>query len=173
MKKLILFLISGSFLSACSVASISGYGGSSQFHCQYDGKKNDPRCASISQNYYTSIAGTNHSNNDTPLSNFIAHNPIESGTPIRSQAEIARVWIAPYLDKDGDLVDQSYTYITLSEGNWLLAHNEQRIMDEFRPIRLLGSENQANGQNTNNSNEVKTVMPLKDTLHNNPNRLSD
>lgn len=61
-----------------------------------------------------------------------------SGTPVRSQSEIARIWVAPYLDTDGDLNDQSFTYVVLNQGDWLIAHNGQQIINEYRPIRLLG-----------------------------------
>lgn len=148
-------------LSACSM---SGYGGSSQFRCRSEwGESNDPLCSSITQNYDASVAGilgvnerlrSNNLYSQQEAKTLMQIETLYSGTPLRSQTETARIWIAPYLDNDGDLVDQNYTYITLNQGRWLLGHNQQHIMDEYRPVRLLGggkpSENLPSQNNQNN-----------------------
>ena len=58
------------------------------------------------------------------------------------------------MDSEGDLVDQNYTYMTLNEGRWLIEHNYQNIVEEYRPVRLLGggSEQQPSVQNLGQSN---------------------
>jgi conjugal transfer pilus assembly protein TraV len=61
--------------------------------------------------------------------------PIYSGTPIRSAPLVLRVWFAPWEDTDGDLHDQSYVYLTVDSGRWLIEHNRRRIQDSYRPVR--------------------------------------
>lgn len=61
--------------------------------------------------------------------------PIYSGTPIRSAPLILRVWFAPWEDTDGDLHDQSYVYLPVDSGRWLIEHNRRRIQDAYRPVR--------------------------------------
>jgi conjugal transfer pilus assembly protein TraV len=61
--------------------------------------------------------------------------PIYSGTPIRSAPLILRVWFAPWEDSDGDLHDQSYVYLPVDTGKWLIEHNRRRIQDNYRPVR--------------------------------------
>lgn len=146
-------------LSACSM---SGYGGSSQFRCHSEfGESNDPLCASITQNYDASVAGVLGADGRLRSSNLYSQQEAKtlmqtetlySGTPLRTQTETARIWIAPYLDSDGDLVDQSYTYITLNQGRWLLGHNQQQIMDAYRPVRLLGGGNKQPENNPTTQN---------------------
>lgn len=86
---------------------------------------------------------------------------LQSGTPIRSQTEIARIWIAPYLDSDGDLIDQSFTYVTLNEGRWLIEHNQQQIIDDYRPVRLLGGgANNPPEQNSRNTTPPDQVPDI-------------
>lgn len=139
-------------LGACS---FTGYGGTSQFRCSHQhGISNDPLCASISSNYDASVAGTlgqapTEAMNAAAVQTLMRTSALSSGTPIRSPAEIARIWIAPYLDTDGDLIDQSFTYVTINTGQWLIAHNQQAIVDEYRPIRLLGTN--TNLQPTDNN----------------------
>ncbi len=61
--------------------------------------------------------------------------PIYSGTPIRSAPRLLRVWFAPWEDTDGDLHDQSYVYLPVDSGRWLIEHNRRRIQDNYRPVR--------------------------------------
>lgn len=141
-------------LGGCSTLSMSGYGGTEQFRCGNDfGQGGEPYCNSISENYDASIAGLLNNTDmakraEQPYSEqgvrTLMNTPgYASGTPVRSQNEIARIWIAPYLDSDGDLVDQNFTYVVLNQGKWLIEHNQQNIMDEYRPVRLLGGRPEA------------------------------
>lgn len=61
--------------------------------------------------------------------------PLSSGTPIRSPIRVLRAWFAPWEDADGDLYDQTYAYIPVDAGRWLIEHNQQRIRDTYRPVR--------------------------------------
>ena len=70
------------------------------------------------------------------VSSGVLTRPIESGTPIRSAPRLLRVWFAPWEDSDGDLHDQSYVYLPVDTGRWLIEHNRRRIQDAYRPVRL-------------------------------------
>lgn len=167
-KQLIIFFLTAS-VSACS---FTGYGGQSEFRCSNAfGQSNDPLCESISTNYDASVAGvlTDRGavrSSTQPYSSAAAralmNTPaLQSGTPIRSQTEIARIWIAPYLDSDGDLIDQSFTYVTLNEGRWLIEHNQQQIIDDYRPVRLLGGgANNPPEQNSRNTTPPDQVPDI-------------
>ena len=69
------------------------------------------------------------------VSNSAMTKPISSGTPIRSAPRMLRVWFAPWEDSDGDLHDQSYVYLQVDAGQWLIEHNRRRIQDAYRPVR--------------------------------------
>ena len=60
---------------------------------------------------------------------------LSTGTPIRIQPKEARVWIAPWEDRDGFLHDQSYSYIIVGEGRWSLEANKQKLLDDYRPSK--------------------------------------
>lgn len=61
--------------------------------------------------------------------------PIQSGTPLRSAPQILRVWFAPWEDSDGNLHDQSYVYLPVDSGRWVIEHNHRRIQEAYRPVR--------------------------------------
>lgn len=160
-------------LSGCSTLTMSGIGGSEKFRCSNAWNSDDPYCESISSNYKASVAGVlkdgmkrqvGQPYTDQSARTLMLTQAYSSGTPVRSQSEIARIWVAPYLDTDGDLNDQSFTYVVVNQGDWLIAHNQQQIIDEYRPIRLLG-----NGAKTSDS----TVDPSSTNSNNTNDRIPD
>jgi conjugal transfer pilus assembly protein TraV len=40
--------------------------------------------------------------------------------PIRSAPKILRVWVAPWIDAEGDLHQESYIYIVVDQGKWAI-----------------------------------------------------
>lgn len=66
-----------------------------------------------------------------------------SGTPILTPPHVMRVWIAPWEDAEGDLHDQAYIYVVANSGHWAIAHNEQQIMNRYRPTFIKKAEQQA------------------------------
>ena len=71
----------------------------------------------------------------TDTASSVLTKPIYSGTPIRSAPLVLRIWFAPWEDTDGDLHDQSYVYLPVNNGRWLIEHNRRRIQDAYRPVR--------------------------------------
>ena len=148
MRRFLLCMVAATtvLLSGCS---FSGYGGTTQFKCA---APEGVSCNSISGNYANAVAGTLGQDNKIDRgasqgyfdgagrpSKYAQRNRAtpSSGTPIRTQTEVLRIWIAPYQDTDGDLIDQSYTYVTLNEGRWLIEHNQAQIIQEFQPASLI------------------------------------
>ena len=56
-----------------------------------------------------------------------------SGDPIRAQAKVLRIWVAPWEDSEGDLHDQAYLYVMADPGRWVIEHYQKRIVDHYRP----------------------------------------
>lgn len=172
MKKSLLLILMAITLTGTG-CSITGYKSSSKFRCApaLEGEES-AYCASISTNYndsitngYTGAQSASRSSN-TPMEaqqirTLMQTDALDSGTPIRSQSEIARIWIAPYLDSEGDLVDQAYTYVTLNQGRWLIEHNQANIVEQYRPVRLLGgsSNNAASEDKAPSSGLVPDKVP--------------
>jgi len=44
----------------------------------------------------------------------------EPPVPIRSAPKILRVWIAPWIDQEGDLHQEGYVYLVVDHGTWAL-----------------------------------------------------
>lgn len=147
------FVLLAVSLTGCS--SLSGLDGSSKFSCkapdgvscsslsgvyanasqnnlpglQVEKPKQDDKSKgegnAESEEVRPAVAGTLDSN--------IVGKPLNSGDPLYAPSKILRVWIAPWEDADGDLHDQSYVYIMADYGRWIIEHNRQRIIDQYRP----------------------------------------
>ena len=66
----------------------------------------------------------------------IAMNTPQSGDPIRSQPLTLRIWLAPWIDADGDLHDQRYIYTTVHNGEWLIEANQAAIKDRYKAVSI-------------------------------------
>lgn len=126
-------------LTACG--SFSGLDATSRFACQ---APNGVLCESMSGIYSTAMQHNlpgqqvklgNQANSISPNKNTgVMTTPVDSGMPIRTAATILRLWIAPWEDNDGDLHDQSYVYVPIDSGRWVIEHNRQQIQETYRPI---------------------------------------
>lgn len=43
---------------------------------------------------------------------------VTPGAPLRREASVLRIWVAPWVDKYGDWNDQSYLYVLRDRGGW-------------------------------------------------------
>lgn len=61
-----------------------------------------------------------------------------AGMPIRSQARQLRIWVAPWRDDDDTLHDQSFMYVMVDPGRWLVERSReatvQRTMTRLKPL---------------------------------------
>lgn len=66
------------------------------------------------------------------------------GMPIRSQQRTLRIWAAPWVDEEGDLHDQSYMYVVVESGDWLIEHTRENTVRSSLPrLRAVGKANVA------------------------------
>lgn len=133
-------------LSGCA-SSMNGMGASDKLACK---APDGVTCASLSGVYANTIANNlpglqkrKHTDDDkstsTPSKTKNSYaGGINQATPgtgdaIFTPQHIVRLWIAPWEDAEGDLHDQQYIYIVAEQGRWLIEHNEQPIVNRYRP----------------------------------------
>jgi conjugal transfer pilus assembly protein TraV len=152
MRRAVLLLLP--VLSAC--ANMAGLDGKSEFACKApDGVV----CTSVSGVYANTLAGTlpaRHAGTASPdavprsASDTDPKPPVAeprpygasppagtapaAGTPLLSPPRVLRLWLAPWVDEDGDLHDQAYLYVMWHRGEWQLGHTEAGVRSQFAPI---------------------------------------
>ncbi|WP_431257675.1 TraV family lipoprotein [Roseateles chitinivorans] len=58
---------------------------------------------------------------------------------LRTQARVLRLWTKAWEDADGDLWDQGYVYVQITNGGWRIDHVHQKIRARNAPIRPLSA----------------------------------
>jgi conjugal transfer pilus assembly protein TraV len=140
---------------ATLLAACSGLGGGSSLTCKLpDGA----RCDSVSNTYSESVRGElpgqrRRSGIDgggapaAPSTSGAAQRGSDGvmmytdprmtqvGMPLRSQPRIVRVWIKPWEDSDGDLHDQTFVYLPVDEGRWMVDHKQREVRNSHAPVR--------------------------------------
>lgn len=148
MKRVFFTVVGALALAGCS--SMSGYDAKSEFSCKApDGilcesmtgiytnaqQRNLPGQRVTHRSERASEASDSELSHAKESNDGVLTRPIYSGTPIRSAPRVLRIWFAPWEDSDGDLHDQSYVYLPVDAGRWLIEHNRRRIQDTYRPVR--------------------------------------
>jgi conjugal transfer pilus assembly protein TraV len=80
--------------------------------------------------------------------------------PLRSPARVLRLWVKPWEDADGDLMDQIYVYVPVDNGRWLVDHTHRQIRDAYAPIKVPRTAQAPYTDNERESAKVETRLPV-------------
>lgn len=61
---------------------------------------------------------------------------IDDPTPIRTPAQVMRIWIAPWEDSDGDLMVSNYVYTELEPRRWLIGKSAPTVSPSLIPLQI-------------------------------------
>lgn len=133
-------------LAGCA-SNLVGYSAETAHTCTRD---EGVGCTPVSDVYKMAMAGklpgqtgsTKDSNGQAAavlqnLASAAQRPAMSSGLPVRTAPRVLRIWYAPWRDGLDVLHDQRHSYLTLDTGRWLIEHNQERLMREFGPTRLL------------------------------------
>lgn len=135
-------------LTGCT--SLSGYDGKTKFACAasegvtcmsmtgvYEnidaGNLGQSKPRNLSKTNAKSAADRQVTDQTSTAPIGIAHQSLPSMTPIRTPVRQLRIWYAPWEDSDGDLNDQSYTYLVVDTGHWVMDRVEAAIVEHYQP----------------------------------------
>lgn len=94
--------------------------------------------------------------------------PLYSGIPLYRDTSKLRVWIAPWEGADKTLYDQSYMYLVLNDGDWLIQHNNSIIQSAYAPVsppvRSASSTKRADTNQSSTSGSLDAVQSTANTV---------
>lgn len=106
---------------------------------------------------------------DEVIDNYVTPALPDSPVPIRTPAQVMRIWVAPYVDTSGDLIAPGFVYTEVEPRRWIYPGDEgSRNAKDFNPLnapKLLQQGNAyASPKSYSNPDQAKSDRPLKNSL---------
>lgn len=74
---------------------------------------------------------------DPVIDNYVAPRLPDRPIPIRTPAEVMRIWIAPWEDSQGDLIVTGYVYTEIAPRRWVIADPAPNHAPVLRPLQTM------------------------------------
>lgn len=76
---------------------------------------------------------------DEVIDNFVTPRLPDQPVPVRTPAVVMRIWIAPWIDRNDDLIAPGYVYTEIEPRRWIYGEDRFRSSTAFAPLRTVGS----------------------------------
>ena len=92
----------------------------------------------VGANTQTDSAVTSSSTNSVPPTPILQQPvpKIDDPTPIRTPAQVMRIWIAPWEDAEGDLMVSNYVYTEIEPRRWMIGKSAPTISPSLVPLQV-------------------------------------
>ena len=133
-------------LSLASLTVLLSTGCATQYGCK--GMPDDPVCLSTTEAYQLTDKALPEapkaettSQPGVPVSkpSPVQRQPvpkIDDPTPIRTPAQVMRIWIAPWEDSEGDLMVSNYVYTELEPRRWMIGKSAPTMSPSLIPLQI-------------------------------------
>ncbi|RCS68655.1 type IV conjugative transfer system protein TraV [Vibrio casei] len=71
---------------------------------------------------------------DVVIDTYVAPRLPNKPIPIRTPAQVMRIWVAPWEDTNGDLIVTGYIYTEIEPRRWVVGESESETEASFRPL---------------------------------------
>ncbi|MFC6674123.1 type IV conjugative transfer system lipoprotein TraV [Marinobacterium aestuariivivens] len=75
------------------------------------------------------------SSGDEVINNYVAPRLPNKPVPIRTPAQVMRIWIAPWEDTNGDLIVTGYIYTEIEPRRWVIGDSTPESEPVIRPLQ--------------------------------------
>lgn len=79
---------------------------------------------------------------DPVVENYVAPRLPDRPIPIRTPAEVMRIWVAPWEDTNGDLVTNGYIYTEIEPRRWVIGQQGAAEPTVLKPLQTISSNKQ-------------------------------
>jgi len=77
---------------------------------------------------------------DTAMDGYVAPNLPDRPIPIRTPAQVMRIWVAPWEDTNGDLIVTGYVYTEIEARRWVIGDSTPQTEPILHPLQTLKPE---------------------------------
>lgn len=97
---------------------------------------------------------------DEVIDNYVTPALPERPVPIRTPSQVMRIWVAPYIDSNGDYNAPGYVYTEIEPRRWVLAKEYEEASRVFLPLEKKDMKTESSGSATDREG-VNTLEELK------------
>ena len=91
--------------------------------------------------------GVGASMGDEVIDNFVTPRLPDRPVPIRTPAVVMRIWIAPWIDENDDLIAPGYVYTEIEPRRWIYSMKADTFDNsKFEPLRMTQKPSQNSGR---------------------------
>lgn len=83
---------------------------------------------------------------DSVVDNYVTPNLPDKPVPIRTPAQVMRIWVAPWEDTNGDLITTGYVYTEIEPRRWVIGEPEMLKSPSLKPLQTIKPVNNTKGQ---------------------------
>lgn len=76
---------------------------------------------------------------DEVIDNYVTPRLPDQPVPVRTPAVVMRIWIAPWIDRNDDLIAPGYVYTEVEPRRWIYGEDRFRSSMAFAPLRNVDS----------------------------------
>ncbi|MBS9424202.1 type IV conjugative transfer system lipoprotein TraV [Photorhabdus caribbeanensis] len=89
----------------------------------------------------SSNVSVNSSNSENAvINNYVAPRLPDRPIPIRTPAQVMRIWVAPWEDTNGDLIVTGYVYTEIEPRRWVIGDGTPQSEPVLRPLQTVKHE---------------------------------
>lgn len=79
---------------------------------------------------------------DPVIDNYVAPRLPDRPIPIRTPAQVMRIWVAPWEDTNGDLIVTGYIYTEIEPRRWVIGSSSPQSEPILNPLQTIKHESQ-------------------------------
>ncbi len=144
-----MILLPSTLLTGVGLTAVLLSGCATPYGCK--GMPDDPKCLSTTDAYQLTnkaLPDPINIHNTTPVNQSIKQASglpppkvlptpkIDDPTPIRTPAQVMRIWIAPWEDSDGDLMVSNYVYTEVEPRRWMIGKSAPTLSPSLVPLQV-------------------------------------
>lgn len=108
-----------------------------------------------------SLSGGKSGSGDEVVDNFVTPRLPDKPVPIRTPAVVMRIWIAPWIDDNDDLIAPGYVYTEIEPRKWIYSTTANAVDNsKFEPLRM--TKRSGGGVDRNREPGENTLEKLKE-----------
>ncbi|MBD0037777.1 type IV conjugative transfer system lipoprotein TraV [Klebsiella pneumoniae] len=88
----------------------------------------------------SNVSANSSSSGDPVIDNYVAPSLPDRPIPIRTPAQVMRIWVAPWEDTNGDLIVTGYVYTEIEPRRWVIGDGTPQSEPVLRPLQTVQHE---------------------------------